>query len=255
MTSENDAALAAYASALEHTTLAAETRRTYRSRVRVYLAWLCTPEALHDVAARDRAVADYRTHLAALGRSPRYVNNAMAALDDFYQRRNLGRIAAGREAVPRPSPRAQSSAARERLIERVSQWPHTRDRLIALLAAHAGLRVGEIVALDVADVADATDVADVADLADTRRTGDARLRPAADAWLAERAGWPGAAGDALFLNRRGGRLSVRSAGAVLASIGQVGGAAGRAMSPGDPTEVRRGALRGGQRERRERVID
>ncbi|TDC83448.1 hypothetical protein E1292_49915 [Nonomuraea deserti] len=42
-----DAVLDAYAAALEQAPLSAETRRTYRSRVRLYLAWLADHAATY----------------------------------------------------------------------------------------------------------------------------------------------------------------------------------------------------------------
>ncbi|WP_327581938.1 hypothetical protein OHA25_39090 [Nonomuraea sp. NBC_00507] len=61
--------LADYSAALEQVPLAADTRRTYASRVRMYLAWLAgRPAALNgdpltDRRARDWAVRDYRHYL------------------------------------------------------------------------------------------------------------------------------------------------------------------------------------------------
>jgi site-specific recombinase XerD len=48
-----------------------------------------------------------------------------------------------------------------------------------------------------------------------------KLRTALDQWRTERAGWPGAATNpALFLNARGGRLSVRGAYDILTTLAQ-----------------------------------
>jgi integrase len=48
-----------------------------------------------------------------------------------------------------------------------------------------------------------------------------KLRTALDEWRAERASWPGAATNpALFLNARGGRLSVRGAYDILTGLAQ-----------------------------------
>ena len=61
------------------------------------------------LAARDWAVRDYRTHLQAVAkRAPRTVNNALAAVDDFYTRLGLGAANATRADLPRSAPRALS---------------------------------------------------------------------------------------------------------------------------------------------------
>jgi integrase/recombinase XerC len=49
----------------------------------------------------------------------------------------------------------------------------------------------------------------------------AKLRPGLKQWLTERAAWPGAdTSPALFLNTRGGRLSARAAGSIIAAIAE-----------------------------------
>ena len=49
----------------------------------------------------------------------------------------------------------------------------------------------------------------------------ARLRPGLEQWLTERAAWPGAnTNPALFLNTKGGRLSARAAGGIIAAIAE-----------------------------------
>jgi Phage integrase family len=51
-----------------------------------------------------------------------------------------------------------------------------------------------------------------------------KLHDDLDLWLAERPDWPGAdTNPALFLNRRGARLSVRGASAIIADIGRTAG--------------------------------
>jgi len=71
------------------------TRRTYGSRIRQYLAWVADADLdgdpLTQPAARDGAVRDYRAHLqTVLRRKPTTVNLALAALVDFYTRLGLG---------------------------------------------------------------------------------------------------------------------------------------------------------------------
>ena len=80
--------LDSYASALAAAPLAEQTRRTYASKVRQYLAWLARAERdgdpLDSADGRDWAVRDYRAHLqAVLKRKPATVNSALAAVDDL----------------------------------------------------------------------------------------------------------------------------------------------------------------------------
>src|SRR5260370_25558520 len=111
-TSENTAeALADYQRALRAAPLAAETRRTYYSKVRGYLTWLVAADVdgdpLTQPRPRDWAVRDYRTHLVTVAkRAPRTINTALAAIDDFYTRRGLAPAAADRLRLPPPAPRA-----------------------------------------------------------------------------------------------------------------------------------------------------
>jgi site-specific recombinase XerD/DNA-binding CsgD family transcriptional regulator len=230
--------LAGYAAALAQTALAAETRRTYLSRVRQYLAWLhgdggarrITGDPLTLPQARDWAVRDYRRYLlreADPKRSVRYANNALAALDDFYTRLGMGKAGIARDDLPKSAPRALDQNAQIRWIRAVTSWPHRRDQALALLPLYAGLRIGDAVALDVDDVRLS---ARTGELVVFGKGGKVRtvpiapqLRPVLQAWLDERRSWPGAGSKALFLNRRGGRLTTRGASGIFTAIGTAAG--------------------------------
>jgi hypothetical protein len=147
--------LTTYAAELEKVPLSADTRRTYVSRVRMFLAWLADGtgsgssrrrfrgDPLINPTARDWAIRDYRLYLlreASPKRSVRYSNNALAALDDFYVRLGLGKANVGRDELPKTAPKAMEANAEIRWLRAVESWPHARDRAIALLplrrAAH-----------------------------------------------------------------------------------------------------------------------
>jgi integrase/recombinase XerC len=164
---EYEEILADYAGALEDVPLSAETRRTYISRVRMYLAWLAggdeqtrkgrrfRGDPLTNPRSRDWAVRDYRVYLlreADPNRSVRYVNNALAALDDFGIRLGMGKANIGRENISKTAPMAMDGNAQIRWLRAIEDWPHARDRALALLPFYAGLRIGDAVALDVPDV-------------------------------------------------------------------------------------------------------
>ena len=105
--------------------LAEQTRRTYASKVRQYLAWLARAERdgdpLDSADRRDWAVRDYRTHLqAVLKRKPATVNSALAALDDFYIRRGLGAASTKRAEIPDARPARSTTSATSSLTARGS---------------------------------------------------------------------------------------------------------------------------------------
>jgi integrase/recombinase XerC len=211
---------ARYVAQLARAPLSAETRRTYGSKVRQFLAWLETADVdgqpLADSVARDWAVRDYKSHLVVvLKRANATVNNALAAVDDFYIRLGLGPAAADRLDLPQLAPKALEPRQVTRWLRAVERRPLSRDRALVLTPFYAGSRIAEAVALDVADVRLSARKGTLRLLGkgEKPRVVDqhATLRAAIQVWIDDRRTWPGADGPALFLNRRGGRLSARGA--------------------------------------------
>jgi integrase/recombinase XerC len=220
--------------------LSAETGRTYVSKVRQFLAWLAGPDVegdpLRQPAARDWAVRDYRTHLQAVSkRAPATVNNALAALDDFYTRRGLGPAAADRAELASLAPRALDKRAVLRWLRAVESQPSARDRALADVPFYAGARIAETVRLDVEDVRLSARRGSLRLYGKGEKVREVPIHPQLRIelghWSRERADWPRAdANPALFLNRRGGRLSVRGASDVIAAIAERAGLGEEATS-------------------------
>jgi integrase/recombinase XerC len=212
---------ARYAGHLVGAPLDANTRRAYASRIRQYLAWLADTDVdgdpLTDPAARDGAVRDYRAHLqTVLRRKPTTVNLTLAALVDFYTRCGLGAPEVRRLDLPQQAPRALSNKDSTRWLRTVERWLNPRDRVIALLPFYAGLRLSELVALDLPDIKLSARKGLV-----IVRSGKGRkyreipvhpvLRENLAIWLnEERPGWLGADTPALLLSQRGHRLTDRA---------------------------------------------
>jgi site-specific recombinase XerD len=229
----------AYTTALQEVPLADDTKRTYISRVRMYLAWLAGPGAnrrsrgdpLTSPRARDWAVRDYRLYLlrdATPKRSVRYSNNALAALDDFHTRLGPGKANVGRDDLPRTAPRALDEKAQIRWLRAIEAWPHARDRLLARLPFYAGLRISDAVALDLDDVRMSARRGVFRVFGKGGKVREvpihAELRDPVNAWLDERPKWKNAdIVPALFLSRRGGRLTARAASTVFTSIAEAAG--------------------------------
>jgi site-specific recombinase XerD len=222
-----------YIEALRAAPLSDQTRRTYASKVRQYLAWLAgtdlDQDPLTSVDGRDWAVRDYRTHLqTVLKRSPATVNNALAAVDDFCIRRGLGPASAARVEISPTAPCALDHREQLRYLRAVQARPSPRDQALALVPFYAGARISEIVALDIDDVTRSARKRVLRILGKGERVRQVPIHPqlhaALNGWLAERADWPGANNSlALFLNQRGQRLSVRGAHDIITGIAAAAG--------------------------------
>lgn len=241
------AVLADYTAALEHTPLADSTKAKYVSRLRGYLAWLADQaeagaldgDPLTDAVAVTGAVRDFRRHLKNGRRAPNTIDTYLSAIDDFYARRGLGKPRARRERdTRRTAPRALDAPRARRYIRHVQLTAPPRDKAIALLPYLAGLRISEVVGLDLADVRLSARKGELRIRGKGRDGGKIRLLPihadlrqALTDWLTARPGWKGAGTHtALFLNHRGGRLSDRAARVIITGLGDAVGL------DGDPTE-------------------
>ena len=137
--------------------MAVRSREAYAHQVRRYLAWLgdrspVDGDPLADGDARDWGVRDYKRHLKAVERwKPASVNLALAALDSFYTQLGLGRPIVRREELLKAAPRAISEAEQRRLLL-IAERAKARDRAIVVVLLYTGLRLAELVALDVEDV-------------------------------------------------------------------------------------------------------
>jgi site-specific recombinase XerD len=213
--------------------LAARSREAYAHQVRRYIAWLGArspvdgdPLAAGD--ARDWAVRDYKRHLKAVERwKPASVNLALAALDSFYTQLGLGRPVVRREDLPANAPRALSEEQVRRLL-RMADRGSARDRAIVVMLLFTGLRLAELVALDLDDVR----VSARKGLVVVRSgKGDAYrevplnalVRQVLEEWLEQRSQSAGEGERALFVGRGGRRLSKRSVDDVVRGLGKDAG--------------------------------
>ena len=137
--------------------MAVRTRDAYGQHVRAYAAWLAgrTEPGLPivDPQGRDHAARDFKRHLKAdQGWKPSSVNLALAAVDHFNRFLGLGSANVKRESLAQAAPRALSED-QQRALLRAAEVSRPRDRAIVTLLLYTGLRLHELVALDVEDVA------------------------------------------------------------------------------------------------------
>src|SRR5205823_5627333 len=137
--------------------LADRSQDAYLAQVRSFIKWLTASdhggEALSDSRERDLAVRSYKRHLKTKRKwAPTSVNQALAAIDNFYRSLGQGRPEVLRERLAQVAPRALEAEEQRAFLRAVERCPSPRDRAIATVFFYTGLRLSELAALDVGDV-------------------------------------------------------------------------------------------------------
>jgi integrase/recombinase XerC len=225
-----DAALEEFAAHLRQIEQASEhTQRAYLSDLRQLTEFLAERSVLLDSATRD----DLRAFLAsrAGANAPATLGRKQSALRAFYEHRvRMGHIAdspARRLAFPRRRTSLPNVVAVDDcfgLIDAPSAKTllGVRDRCAIELLYGAGLRISELVGLNVVDLQDG--VLRVLGKGRKERIVPviAKAKLALEAWLAKRPQLQPRS-DALFVNRRGGRITARSIARHLARYAMIAG--------------------------------
>jgi integrase/recombinase XerC len=193
------------------------TQRAYLSDLRQLATWLAESGKVLDAADRD----DLRAFLASRfgGNQPATLARKQASLRAYYEHRVRMGFLADSPARRLVSPRRRRSLPDVVSVDDVFALLDTpssqtaaglRDRCALELMYGAGLRVSELVGLNVADLIDGRSALLVRGKGRKERVVPlvAKAKASLEAYLARRGELGG--GPALFLNRRGGRLTARS---------------------------------------------
>jgi integrase/recombinase XerC len=210
-----------------------KTRELYRAALEEFAAWYerAFGQPPDPTCLTDPEVRDYVVYLQAVRRlSPSSIHIRLAALRGLL--RSLGRSLWVRgPRMQRPPVRVVSALELERLFAAAEGdgWMNKRDTAILALMAKAGLRVGEVVALELGDIELGAKSGWV-----TVRMGKGnktRRVPlssgvcrALRAYLAVR---PVSGASVLFLSRSGNPLSARDVRRVVARLARRAGIEGR----------------------------
>jgi integrase/recombinase XerD len=196
-----------YTTALKSAPLTDQTRRTYASKVRQFLAWLADTDTDTDgdplgvAAARDWAVGDYRAHLQACSSASRRRSTTRRPRSTTCTSPRLGPAARRAPIFPSAHPKRGKRAA-VRFLRAVEASPSPRHQASAPIPFYAGTRIAEIVGLDVDDVGRSARKGVLRVYGKGARVREIpihpQLRKALTGWVDERPDWPGADNPALF---------------------------------------------------------
>lgn len=225
-------ALGRYLEDLAGQPLAVRTRQAYAAHVSAYIAWLAerpdTDGALREPRARDFAARDFKRHLKLeRGWAPSSVNLVLAAIDHFNRFLGLGPAIVTRERLAQSAPRALDKDQQRDLV-RAAEDASPRDRAIVMLLLHTGLRLSELVDLDVGDVRTSARKGVVivrSGKGDAFR--EVALNPTArevlDAWRDARKKIAADGEPALWVGRGGHRLTARAVDLVVRKVAAAAG--------------------------------
>lgn len=224
------------------------TLAAYRQDLSAYVAWLAARGTTVGEVTEDDVTA-YIAHLRGSGRAPSSQKRALVAvrgLHRFLAEEQEGRVDPAAEVevprVPRGLPKALSEADVAALLGGVEGTDAVarRDRAILEVLYGTGLRISELVGLSMADL----DL-DAGLLRAFGKGSKERVVPVGRYAVAALVDWLGPAGrpeleperwarrddaEAVFLNRRGGRLSRQGAWMVVKRAGERAGLTGH-LSP------------------------
>jgi len=219
---------AAFSGWLAKQPLSDRSRRAYGDQVRNYLQWLedrgSGAEALTDPSVRDSSVRDYKRWLKRSRKlAPASVNQALASIDALYRSRHVAAPVVQREQLPGVAPRALSQEEQRRLMRAIERCGVSRDRAIAIMLLHTGLRLSELASLEVDDVKVSPRKGSVlvrSGKGDRQRSVplNSTCREALSDWLIDRhhvIDRRGTHTEGLWLSRLGTAMSVRSIGNVV----------------------------------------
>jgi len=205
--------------------LAPRTQAAYRREVGRFASFaegeLGRPEP---AAVETGDVRAFVAHLHSLGLSARSIQRALAALRTYFRFLTAEGVVGSNPAAAVPNPRTPrtlpDTVPATALAELFEAFPDTpagrRDRAILELLYGSGLRVSELVGLDLGDVDRGQRLLRVRGKGRKERIVPfgGKAAEALTAYLPDRAAWRRAAarhdGDPLFVNQRGGRLTDRS---------------------------------------------
>jgi integrase/recombinase XerC len=224
--------------------LSARTLAAYRRDLGDFIAWLADHDIDDPARVDGQHVRSYAAYRHRRGLAPKSLQRHLSAIRAWFryllrEDRIAANPADGVRApkVERRLPHTLDVDQLGRLLELDGDGPlDHRDRAIMELFYSSGLRLAELVGLDVSDVQTADGLLEITGKGGkVRRVPVGRVaREAVDAWLAVRSELAGAGESALFVSRRGTRLSARSVEARLRQ---------RAIEQGMPRHVHPHMLR------------
>jgi site-specific recombinase XerD len=148
--------LSDYQNYLDRLPISQHTRRNYLRRVKQYMTWLDAhpdaSKALTDSVERDFFVKEFKCSLLQKGRAANTVNSSLAALDNYFLFIGIGQSKVKRQDLPKQAPRALGYDEQRRFLKAVSSCKSLRNRTIATVMLNCGLRISEVVQLNVADI-------------------------------------------------------------------------------------------------------
>lgn len=147
--------LPGYKNWLENQPLSEHSKRNYMSRVSAFIDYL----RKHGIgwsemasANKDEPVSKLCQHLKSQNLKPATINSYLAAIDNFFEFLDLGRLKTSRQKVLQRDRSVLSSSEQKRFLRATRNTRRAKDRAIAFLLYETGVKINECVNLELADL-------------------------------------------------------------------------------------------------------
>jgi len=214
--------LSCYRDWLTDQSLSPNTARAYYSRAKQFVLFLdyaeLSSKSIDDASALNEAVSAYLNFLKQCQKRNSTLNANINALKSFSQFLGVDFLELKRAPEYHKALSTLTLSEQERFIKAIEQQEFARDRALALMLLHTGLRLGDCARLNIQDVG--AGAASINLAANQRVPLDEQAMLALRQWLQERQRMANDhAEPGLWLTQEGKRLSISGINYVIARIG------------------------------------
>lgn len=144
-----------YKKHLANENLSSSSSRNYVSRLNAFVAFLKASSKNYSplsAATKNQPVADLKRHLEKKNMKPATINSYLSAIDSFYTFLGVGASNASRDEPAQSVPSTLTKNEQRKFLRAVELTRRVKDKAIANLLFHTGLRLSECSQLEISDV-------------------------------------------------------------------------------------------------------
>ena len=155
LASEMEQKIPSYKRYLASQNLSSSCSRNYLSRLNAFLAFLKESSKNYlplSAATKNQPVADLKLHLEKNNLKAATINSYLSAIDSFYTFLGVGASNVSRDEPAQGVPRTLTKKEQKKFLQAIEVTRRVKDKAIASLLFHTGIRLSECSQLELSDV-------------------------------------------------------------------------------------------------------